>query len=293
MKSNTIKVLAAMVLSVTTGLARQAAAPAGSDPIIISADSVTIRRSEFEAAVKGLPEQYQQYANGPGKKQFADDYLRMKLLAAGGMKAGLDKTQSVVDQLQVMKDNLVANLQLDAMEAALAVTDAELRAAYDKNKSEYESVTASHIMVAPKGSPAAPENRQMTDAEAKTKAEDIRKRVVGGADFAQVAKNESDDKGSGERGGELGPIKAGQMVPEFEQAVFALKKGEISTVVKSEFGYHVIKVTERELTPFESVRTELDKDLRAAKLKDVLAGLVTSSKPTYNDAYFGTPAPAK
>jgi peptidyl-prolyl cis-trans isomerase C len=293
MTRKTMNILAAIVLSVTTGLAQQGAAPAPSDPIIISADSVTVRQSEFEAALKGLPAQYQQqFSTGPGRKRFAEDYLRMKLLAAGGIKAGLDKTPAVTDQLQLMKDNLIANAQVEALEKAIAVTDAELRQAYESRKADYESVTASHIMVAPKGSPAAPENRQMTDAEAQTKAEDIRKRIAGGADFAQVAKTESDDKGSGERGGELGPIKAGQMVPEFERAVFALKKGEISAVVKSEFGYHVIKVTERETTPFESVRAELDQDLRESKMKDLITAMVISAKATFNDSYFG-PTPAK
>lgn len=111
----------------------------------------------------------------------------------------------------------------------------------------------------------------MTDAEARAKAGDIRRRVRGGADFAQGAKSESDDTGSGEQGGDLGRINPGEMIPEFERAVFALKKGEISPVVKSEFGYHVINVTERAATPFESVRAEMEKDLRASKLKDLLA----------------------
>src|SRR5438105_15822595 len=69
--------------------------PADTDPVIISAGTVAIHKSEFEAAVKTLPAEYQQYAMGPGKKQFAEDYLRMKLLAAEGFKNGIDKSPEV------------------------------------------------------------------------------------------------------------------------------------------------------------------------------------------------------
>src|SRR5215211_5425897 len=74
------------------------AAPAA-DPVIVAAGGVSIRQSEFESALKSLPAEYQQYAAGPGKRQFAEDYLRMKMLAAEGMKNGLDKDPEVVKQI--------------------------------------------------------------------------------------------------------------------------------------------------------------------------------------------------
>src|SRR5881275_14620 len=70
------------------------AAPAG-DPVIVSAGDISIKQSEFEAALKSLPAEYQQYAQGPGKRQFADDYLRMKMLAVEGTHNGLDKDPEV------------------------------------------------------------------------------------------------------------------------------------------------------------------------------------------------------
>src|ERR1700737_4352118 len=103
--------------------AATAAVPApDADPVIISGGTVAIKKSEFEAAVKTLPAEYQQYAIGPGKKQFAEDYLRMKLLASEGMKAGLDKTPEVTRQLELMKENLGATEELQKMENGISFT---------------------------------------------------------------------------------------------------------------------------------------------------------------------------
>src|SRR5947209_3958301 len=114
-----------LALAGTAAFAQEKAAPApapvtttavDSDPVILSAGSVAIHKSEFEAAVKTLPAEYQQFAIGPGKKQFAEDYLRMKLLASQGMKDGLDKTPEVNRQLDLMKENLVATEELHKIE---------------------------------------------------------------------------------------------------------------------------------------------------------------------------------
>ena len=270
------------------------AAPATSadaDPVIVSAGTVTIRRSDFEAAVKTLPAEYHSFAMGPGKRQFADDYLRMKLLAAEGMKNNLDKSPEVTKQLELMRENLVATEQLKRIESTVIVTDAELKKAYDDNKKDYEQVKARHILIAFKGSPAAQKSKkQLTDAEAKAKAEDLRKKLVAGADFAELAKKESDDVESGKNGGDLGAFGHGQMVPEFEKVAFNARPGEITPVVKTQFGYHIIKVDEKISTPFDTVKANLDKTIRQKKVRDLLDAMKTAAKPTFSDAYFATPA---
>jgi len=269
-----------------------APAPAG-DPVILTAGDITIKKSEFEAALKTLPEQYQQYAQGAGKKQFADDYLRMKLLAAEGMKAGLDKDDDVQRQLELMRENLVANAQLTKLEKSIAVSDADLKKAYEDNKKDYEEVKASHILIAFKGSPAAQKDKpEMTEEQAKAKAEDIRAKIVAGADFAETAKKESDDTGSGSRGGDLGSFGRGQMVPEFEQAAFTAKPGEVTPVVRTQFGYHIIKVISHDYTPFEQVKGPIEKREHQRRLQAKLDAMKSTVKPTYNAAYFPEDKPA-
>ncbi|HYC61652.1 MAG TPA: peptidylprolyl isomerase [Thermoanaerobaculia bacterium] len=293
----------ALALVASAGFAQQqtpaatpapAAAAAQADPIIIAAGGLSIRQSEFESALKSLPAEYQQYAAGPGKKQFAEDYLRMKMLAAEGAKAGLDKDPEVISQLALMKENLIAQAQLKKIESGIAITDEELKKKYDAAKADYEQVKARHILIAFKGSPAQiPTKPELTEEEAKAKAEDIRKQIVAGASFDELAQKESYDTGSGSRGGDLGAFGRGQMVPEFEKAAFEAKKGELTPVIRTQFGFHIIRVDEHDMTPFEQVKAKLEKDTRQAAMQAKLEEMKTNAKVTFNDTYFGAePAPS-
>jgi peptidyl-prolyl cis-trans isomerase C len=300
-KKTSITIMA-LALSAAVGLAQSTPAPApavpiNDDPVIISGDGVQVHKSEFESALKTLPPEYQQFASGPGKRQFAEDYVRMKLLAAEGLKAGLDKDPEVTSQLALMRENLMANAELKKLDTAIKVNDEDLKKYYDTHKNEYEQVKASHILIAFKGSPAAQAGKkELTDDEAKAKAEDLRKQLVGGANFAELAKKESDDTGSGSRGGDLGEFGHNQMVPEFEKAAFSAKPGDITPVVRTQYGYHIIKVESHGSTPFEHVKPALEKSQRQEKMKQTLDEM--KAKATFSESYFGPvppptpPAPA-
>jgi len=293
----TVTMIMVLVLSAVVAMAQTSTKPAATpapsaDPIIVAAGDVAIRQSEFESALKSLPPEYQQFAGGPGKKQFAEDYLRMKMLAAQGLKSGLDKDPDVVRQLNLMRENLVANAQLQRIEKGITVSEADVQKAYESNKSEYEQVKARHILIAFKGSPAAvPGKKELTEEEAKAKAEDLRKQLAGGANFEELAKKESDDTGSGARGGDLGSFGRGQMVEEFEKAAFDAKKGELTPVIRTQFGYHIIKVDDHSTTPLAEVKTTLEQRERQRRLQETLDAMKNDAKPTFNEAYFGAPAP--
>jgi peptidyl-prolyl cis-trans isomerase C len=271
--------------------AQTAAAPAASaDPVIIKAGSTEIRQSEFEAAVGSLPNEYQAFASGPGKRQFAEDYLRLKLLAAEATKSGLDKDAKVRSQLELLKANTLANAQIEKMQSSIQISDAEVREAYEKAKDRLERARASHILIAFEGSPAAPAEGALSDAAAKAKAEEIRARIAGGADFAEIAKTESDDRSAAANGGSLGEFGRGQMVPEFENAVFSAKDGELTPVVRTQFGYHVIRVEKRTTVGIDEVREELEQQARQEKLEAMIDSMQSSATPTFNEEYFGAAA---
>ena len=290
----TIMVLVAAVgIAVAQETKPAAQQPATSaDPIVVAAGNVSIRQSEFENALKTLPPEYQQYASGPGKKQFAEDFLRMKMLAAEGMKSGLDKDPEVVRQLNLMRENLVANAQLSRLEKTITFTDADLQKIYDANKSEHEQVRARHILVAFKGSPALqPGKKELTEEEAKAKAEDLKKKIAGGAKFEDLAKTDSDDSGSGARGGELGAFGRGDMVEEFEKAAFAAKPGDVVGPVRTQFGYHLIRVDEHFFRPLADVKPGLERAERQKRLQALLDEMKKNANPTFNETYFAPPAP--
>ena len=148
-------------------------------------------------------------------------------------------------------------LSQDKVAADLKISEPELRtqyaAAIDNFRSP-EQVHARHILL-------SIDNK--SDAEKKTikaKAEDLIKQAKGGADFGELAKKNSEDSGNASLGGDLGTFGRGQMAKEFEAAAFALKPNEISGVVTTQFGYHIIQVLEKipsKITPFEIGRAHV------------------------------------
>ena len=128
--------------------------------------------------------------------------------------------------------------------------------------------------------------KDLTDAEALAKAQSLRQRIQGGEDFAKLATQESDDTGSGANGGDLGTFRHGQMVPTFEQAAFAMKPGEVSEPVKTQFGYHVIRLESKDTKSFEEVRPDLERQLGPLQAQKVVEELVKQTPAVLDPEFF-------
>jgi peptidyl-prolyl cis-trans isomerase D len=170
------------------------------------------------------------------------------------------------------KKNLTVLVADEAkMEAGLNVTDADLQRAYDQNKEAFrtpERVKARHILLKTQGKPASEE------AAIKAKGESLLKQIKAGADFAKLAKENSEDPGSAANGGNLGDwITHGQMVPEFDKAIFQLKPGEISDLVKTQYGYHIVQTLERQdagMRSFAEVKPELATQYKKQRASELM-----------------------
>lgn len=162
-----------------------------------------------------------------------------------------------------------------ALQARVTVTEADLASYHREHKSEFlkpEEACASHILVKVKATPDAKEGH--TDEEAKKLAQAALDQVKGGADFATVAKAVSEDKGSAERGGDLACFGRGRMVPEFDNVAFSLPVGQTSDLVKTSFGYHVIRVSSRnpeQDLPLSQVRDRIRGTLLARRTQALAA----------------------
>lgn len=152
--------------------------------------------------------------------------------------------------------------------AAIKMADSDLRRFYDQNKDRYrnaERVKVRHILLSTVGKSKDEEEK------IRAKAEDLVKKIKGGADFAELAKNNSEDPGSASKGGDLDWVVRGQTVPEFEKTAFSLKPKEISNVIKTQYGFHILQVLEKEearLKPFEEVKAEISAELNRQKISD-------------------------
>jgi len=130
-------------------------------------------------------------------------------------------------------------IDIDAMRAKVVVPPADIEREYNNNAEQYttpEQVRASHILLKTEGK---------DDAAVKAKAEELLKQARNGADFAELAKKNSEDEGSAKNGGDLDYFGKGRMVPEFDAAVFAMTPGQISDLVKTQYGYHIIKLVDK------------------------------------------------
>ncbi len=164
----------------------------------------------------------------------------------------------------------------------VSVSQEEVEAAYEEKKDSLqvgETRKTRHILFSP-GSLAEEPGAEVTDAEwqaALEEAQQVREEIMGGADFAEMAKQHSDDPGSKEEGGDLGNVQRGTMVPEFDETVFSLEEGAISEPVKTQFGYHLIQVQEinPERTPSleevqEALKAELEDEAKRVAWEDWL-----------------------
>jgi parvulin-like peptidyl-prolyl isomerase len=211
-----------------------------------------------------------------------DDKLN-EIIAAqpGGMTMESFKAMLAAQgqSFEVVKGQIKKTIGYEKLLGAVEVNDAEVKAFYDENKADFntpEQVKASHILI--KVAPTAtPEEK----TAAKAKIDGLLKQVKAGGDFAVLAKENSDDPGSKIQGGDLGFFDRSTMVKEFADTAFAMKVGQISNVVETQFGYHIIKVTDRKeggLTSFGKAKADIVKTLDNKKKGEMFKQLTEKLK---------------
>jgi peptidyl-prolyl cis-trans isomerase C len=245
-----------------------AAAPAAQplkDPVVATVNGQPVRLSELEIAQQALP---QQYRNMPLQAVFPallDRIVDSKLVVQEGKKNKVADDPAFKKRMAFVEDQVMQDFWIQR-EVARKITPEKLQQRYEerlKSMPAEEEVHARHILVS-------------TEDEAKAIIADLKK----GAAFDKLAKEKSTDKASGAEGGDLGWFKKSDMVKEFADAAFALKKDELTeTPVKTQFGYHVIKLEDRRKAPppaFEELadqlREEMAREAVTAQLDQLRSG---------------------
>lgn len=192
-----------------------------------------------------------------------------QLIYKQAQASGMENSEKVKDMLDRLKKKLVSQTFLEEKIGA-DVTDAAVRAEYDKrSKAEKgkKEVHARHILV-----------------QEEKLAKELKEQLDDGADFMTLAREKSEDKASGKNGGDLGFFGEKEMIPAFTKAAFALKKGEISDPVNTEFGWHIIRVEETrdaKMPPFAEMRDSIREELKGAALKKYINNLVDTAQVKY------------
>ena len=180
--------------------------------------------------------------------------------------------------IQKYKENFDKNVK---------ITDEEMKKYYDEHKKDYykDEVKASHILISTVDNNGKPLS-EAKKKEAKKKAAEVLKKAKSGEEFSELAKEYSDDPGSAANGGDLGYFTKGQMVQPFEEAAFSLKPGEISGLVESEYGYHIIKVYDKidKQLSFDEVKDQIKNTLMENKYMENIESISKKAKVEKNES---------
>lgn len=261
------------------------------DTVVLQVGETKITAKQLDALIDVYPVNQQLYARGPGKQQFTDALVRMLVLAEEARKRKLDQTEKYKEQLRFSETNLLAQTLATALPIEMTVDDAALHKYFDEHRCEFSTWKARHIVVRFKGSPLAirPGEGDLSEEEALAKAREIRSKLEKGADFAMLAREESDDPSTAASGGDIGQVAHGQIMPSFEDALCRMNAGEISEPVKMPTGYDVIQMLSVQTKDFAPLKAQLDVRYRNEAVKKFVDDLVAKTTVVKNPAYYGAP----
>lgn len=223
-----------------------------------------------------------------------ESVVMIKVMAKQALQMHLDQLPATQLQLAFLRENILSNKAADAIMQTVQVDNETMHKYYDDHKADYQTVSAHHILIRFKGSPVPLKDGQkdLSDEEALTKAQELLKRLKAGEDFAVIAKAESADSVSAAAGGDLGTaFKRGQMVKPFEDAAFSLQPGQLSDPVKTQFGYHIIRVDKVEFKTFDDVKAQITAQIKPTMAKEKMDQLKSETTIKLDDNFFGPPAP--
>lgn len=268
-----VMALAAMVMA-TPAITQAPPAPAAQTPagtatnpdtVVARVGDAEITTADIAVAYAELPEQYRQLPLSVLYNQLLDQLINRELMLRAGREQKLDEDETIQAQVKQFEDFAIQRAYLDRF-ISETVTEDKLRKQYDATigaEKGKEQVKASHILL-------------QSEAEANA----IIKELADGADFAQLARDRSTGP-SAPQGGDLGYFNREQMVTEFADAAYEMEEGEVSSVpVKTQFGWHVIKVTGRRTLPpptFEEVRERILDQLTREVLQTHMADLQSAT----------------
>ncbi|WP_395026750.1 peptidylprolyl isomerase [Comamonas odontotermitis] len=245
------------------GMSVVAVAQGSSNAVLLQGPSTAVYESDVLNDAKRMPEEMRSsfLAKPESVAQMVEALYVRRAIAETARSSGLADQPEIAAAIKIAIDKVLSDAYLQKFNAEhkpdTKLAEAQAKAAYAAKKETFkapEQVHIAHILVMSKDD---------DDAAAKAKAEKLLAEAQAGADFAQLAKDNSSDASSAVKGGDLGMVSHGRMVPEFETAAFALDKpNQLSPVIKTQFGYHIIKLFEKKparTMSFEEVRPDLEK----------------------------------
>jgi hypothetical protein len=250
--------------------------------------------ADVENFIQALPPDYRAFYSGQGKRALPANIVRVKVLTAEAIKQKLDQQPQTALAIAIARESILAEAARKHIEEGIPVSEQELREFYQKDKTQSEEVRIAHILIRTENAPLKsgdPSHPGLPESEARKKLTDIRKRILAGADFAQMAKQYSEDGATAASGGDMGVVQRDKIIPPIVNAAHALEPGQVSDILATPFGLEIIKVEEKRTKPFEEVRQALEAQYRESKTREIVQRLVDQNQVFIDQEFFsGQPA---
>jgi peptidyl-prolyl cis-trans isomerase C len=260
------------------------------DRVVITVDNDKMTAGEVEQFIASLPPQYRTFYSGPAKPLLPQYLVKMKIMVAMAEKENLADQPEIKEAVKIARDSILANAAQRRMEQNMTVTDQELQDLYQKRKGEFEEVHIRHILLRTHSTTvvtgAAPNRPALPDEEARKKLEDIREKILAGADFGQLAQQYSDDLETAGSGGDMGYVDRQKVPSAIADVAYALPPGHVSDVIKTPYGLELIKVEDRRVRPFAEVKPGLEAQLRKTKAEEAIKDLISKHKVDVDERFF-------
>ena len=288
---------APLALSQAPAAPQADAGPKPDDRVVISVGDEKITAADLERIIQALPLQYRGYYSGAGKHLLPQYLVQMKVLSAEALKQKVDQQPEVRRMLDTARESILADAERKKIEESIPVSEQAVEQLYEKDKRDFEEVHIRQILIRTQASilsqTESPTRPPLSEADARKKLEEIRRKILAGADFAQEARENSDDTATAPSGGDLGYISRRNVVPPVADAAYSLAPGQVSEVIPTPYGMDLIKVEGKRTRSLEDVRSLLTMQLRQSQFQDTLKRLESEYKVVVDDKYFSSPQPGK
>ena len=277
-----------------------AAKSAGPDDVVATINGEKITPRKIQELRQSLPPQFQKAVSRMDEKAFLKSYAELLVMSQMAEKANVVEHEPYRSQFAFLRMNFLAQAFLDHLNKNTPVGQDDYKRYYDEHPAEFQEANVRTIYVAfsPNAS-AAPSSdpkaeKPLTEEQAKAKAESLWGKLKKGADFAKLAEENSDDKASAEKGGDIGLIKgtSGGVPGELKTVIFSLKAGEISVPVHQPAGFYIFKAESARTVPYEEAVVLMAPTVQSIRVKEALDKIIQSVQITYdNEAFFNPDAP--
>ncbi len=259
-------VLAVMLIPVVQGCSK----PKSEGTVIAVIGDEEITDVQFNERIENLPERYRKVIE-QRKEDFLEEIINDNLVYQKAMSEGVDKDEELIKMLaEARRKIIIAKYLQDTIEKKINVTEDDIKNEYETNKTLYvypEAMRVSHVLV-----------------KTENEANEVLAEIKAGGDFAVIAKENSVDP-TAQAGGDIGYFPKGQLLPEFEAACAELEPGEISEVVRTKIGYHVIKLTDRKppkQIELKDIANKIVQKLQVEKKKAMFGEMITKLRKEIN-----------